>query len=201
MGRSRFRSPFSGDRAGEPSSAGDRAGRPSSASSPAGSNPVEETSPQRGAPSSDSCVQASSEDLLRQREKLIRLRDAWRKANVATLREWGDSSDPSAALSSVGNASSAGGIDIPGTVSSSPVHVLCNGAFPQSSSPPSSSKPTSGASMPTLAELGKQAKDTFLFPVDPSPKEMRQKAMAARFPFDSVTESSVKLKNTPIELR
>lgn len=54
--------------------------------------------------------------------------------------------------------------------------------------------------VPMLAELGKQAKDTFSFPVDPSLKEMQQKAMVAKFPFDSVTESSVKVKNTPIEL-
>lgn len=99
----------------------------------------------------------------------------------------------------------------PPPVTSPPVHAPeTDGADPQSFSPPNFgmplaspvlfSQPASVGRMPTLAELGKQAKDTFSFPVDPSPKELRQKAMATRFPFDSVTESSIKPKNTPIEL-
>jgi hypothetical protein len=48
--------------------------------------------------------------------------------------------------------------------------------------------------------IRKRACNYYSFPVDPSPKDLKQKAMAVKFPFDYVSISSMKLKHTPIEL-
>lgn len=137
-------------------------------------------------PSQDSIVGPSSEELLRFREELRQIREERRAANLARTGEQaeGATAPPKTSTSSDGH----------GAPLSSP-HDFCmsSASFSLSSKffPPRN---------PSLAELGKQTRDTYSFPVDPSPKDLEQKAMAARFSFDSVTGSTVKLKNMPIVL-
>lgn len=204
------RSPAQGDKAVPPPT-------PPANSTGARKSPGDSVPPPRLDANSPHPELESSAELLRQ-DELLRRRDEWRKANLPMENLFGASPTSSArapqviastfpplVCASVANPApalisdpfldqEAGGSGFSGRGG---VARAFRGSSSSRFSSQSHNHPRCKSS---LAELGKQASDTFSFPVNPAAKELEQKALAARFPFDPVTKSAVKLKNTPIEL-
>lgn len=71
--------------------------------------------------------------------------------------------------------------------------------FPTVSSSPPRPSPSCLVAFRGRSPAGGRRQDPYAFPVNPSPRDLRQKSLATCFPFDEITDSVVKLKEVPIQ--